>query len=242
MLLAVDAGNTRIKWGVYDGTQWLTQGAAAHHEISTLASTWQAYSISQVILSNVAGAEVRAALEAAMAPLGVARNWIRSSAQCCGVRNGYAVPEQLGTDRWAALIAAWQQERRACVVASVGTALTVDALSAQGEFLGGYIVPGLALMKRVLLLNTAGVGETEGNASPFPASTGNAVESGAIAALAGSIERMCRNLAEREGVTPALLLTGGDASSLLSALSGHGTIVDNLVLEGLVRMAKEMTR
>ncbi|GBG12775.1 type III pantothenate kinase [Novimethylophilus kurashikiensis] len=242
MLLAVDAGNTRVKWGVHDGTQWLAQGAIVHREIPALAALWQAYSISQTILSNVAGVEVQAALEALLAPLNVVQNWVQSSAQCCGVRNGYSVPEQLGTDRWAALIAAWQQEHSACVVASVGTALTVDALSSQGEFLGGYIVPGLTLMKRALLANTAGVAETEGNMNVFPNSTGEAVESGAIAALAGSIESMCRNLAEREGVTPALLLTGGDALSLQPALSSHAVIVDNLVLDGLVRMAKEIAR
>jgi type III pantothenate kinase len=239
MLLAVDAGNTRVKWGVHDGTQWLAQGAAAHREISTLASIWQAYSISRAILSNVAGAEVQEALKAAMAPLGAVQNWIRSSAECCGVRNGYALPAQLGPDRWAALIGAWQRERRACVVANVGTALTVDALSSQGAFLGGYIVPGLELMKRALLANTAGVTDIEGCTSAFPTSTGEAVQSGAIAALAGSIERMCRNLAAREDDVPALLLTGGDAVHVQLALSGHGAIVDNLVLEGLVWMARE---
>ena len=70
----------------------------------------------------------------------------------CGVRNGYAKPAQLGSDRWAALIAAWHLVQRKCLVVDSGTATTIDTLSGQGEFVGGLILPGVELMQRSLCL------------------------------------------------------------------------------------------
>jgi type III pantothenate kinase len=125
------------------------------------------------------------------------------------------------------------------VVVSAGTALTVDALSSRAEFLGGLIVPGLSMMKAALAANTAGVGPIDGQMREFPASTGDAVHSGALRAMAGAVEYICETLARREGTAPVLLLTGGDAEALQATLSGVGEIVDNLVLEGLVLIAKE---
>lgn len=241
MILAIDAGNTRIKWGVHDGDAWCAQGVLAHAAVAQLVPALRRFpDIRQAVISNVAGAGTQAALQAALAQCGIAVRWVVAAAQACGVSNGYAEPAQLGSDRWAALIAAWQR-RRACVVACAGTALTVDALSSRGEFLGGLIVPGLAMMKAALGANTAGVAQVDGRLCAFPATTGDAVHSGALRALAGAVEHLCGVLARHEGVAPALLLAGGDAVALQAALSGGGEIVDNLVLDGLVLIAREIS-
>lgn len=232
-LLAIDAGNTRIKWGVHDGAQWLAQGSVLHAEAATLAAAWPPV-IHSAIVSNVAGKEVQQGIQQQLDALAIPASWVVATAAACGVKNGYDNPAQLGTDRWAAVIAAWQRHQQACVVASAGTALTVDALSSDGEFLGGLIVPGLHLMHAALANNTAGLANSTGQLNAFPTTTADAMHSGALCAMAGAVTTMLEKLQQRTGTSPRLLLTGGDAAALQAALSGRGEIVDNLVLEGLV--------
>lgn len=238
MILAIDAGNTRIKWGVYDGS-WLAQGVAGLAELPVLIQQYPL--LRQAVVSNVAGPQVDANIQALLEQHEIAIQWVSSQAQACGVTNGYAKPAQLGSDRWAALVAAWHLKQSACVVASAGTALAVDALSSRGEFLGGLILPGFTMMQQVLAANTAGVAAIDGHLEDFPKTTGDAVHSGALHAMAGAVERMQAMLAAREGTVPQLLLAGGDAPALQEVLSGAGEIVDNLVLEGLILLAGERT-
>jgi len=239
MILAVDAGNTRIKWGIHDGT-WLEQGAVTYDGLPELIDRVQAYpALCQAVVASVARQQIDAALQAIFDQRGIAALWVKAQARACGVANGYARPAQLGSDRWAALVAAWHLKRAACVVASAGTALTVDALSASGEFLGGLIVPGFAMMQQALVANTAGIALVDGSFRDFPVTTGDAVHTGALQAMAGAVAKMRMTLEQREQAKPHLLLAGGDASRLQAALSGDGEIVDNLVLDGLVLIAGE---
>jgi type III pantothenate kinase len=241
MLLVIDAGNTRIKWGVHDGNSWLRQGIVQHHEIKLLTRIPDEFSaLRHAVISSVAGTEIDAVLQTELGGLGITLRFIHAVASGCGVINGYLDPAQMGCDRWAALVAAWKIRKGACVVVSAGTAMTVDALSSRGEFLGGLIVPGLSMMKSVLAANTARILQTDGDLLEFPATTGDAVHSGALKAMAGAVEYTVASLARREARPPALMLTGGDAGVLQNALSGAGEIVDNLVLEGLVLIAKEI--
>lgn len=239
MILAIDAGNTRIKWGLHDGG-WLEQGVVAHDALTELAHRIQPYvSLHAAVVSSVASKQVNAAIQAVLDRAGITAVWVKAQTRACGVSNGYAHPAQLGSDRWAALVAAWQLKGSACVVASAGTALTVDALSSRGEFLGGLIVPGFAMLQQVLAANTAGVLSVGGDFSDFPLTTGDAVYSGALQAMAGAVGRMQMLLEKREQAKPHLLLAGGDAPRLQVVLSGAGEIVDNLVLEGLILIMGE---
>jgi len=240
IVLAVDAGNTRIKWGLHDGASWTARGAVAHGERGTLADEWARLVAPQrIAVSNVAGPEAEAFLRERLAPWRVESRWIRSLPQQCGVRNGYRDPSQLGCDRWAALIAARWRVAGPCLVVSAGTALTVDALAADGLFLGGIIVPGAGLMKRALAGSTAGLAEAAGAVEDFPRSTADAIESGAVQALAGAVERMVRLLRERADAEPRCILSGGAAPLLAPQLGLPIEVVDNLVLEGLLIIAHE---
>ncbi len=239
MILAIDAGNTRLKWGVHDG-RWLEQGVTTLNVLPDLERLLCSYhGLSLAVISCVAGEERALAIKLLFEQRGIATYWVGARHQSCGVTNGYTEPAQLGSDRWASLVSAWHLKRSACVIASAGTALTVDALSSSGVFLGGLIVPGLGLMQRALMNNTAEILSVSGNLEDFPASTGDAVYSGSMRAMAGAVEKMRMILENRESTPPALVLTGGDAGSLQAALSGAGEIVDNLVLEGLVLIAGE---
>lgn len=235
-ILAIDAGNTRVKWGVHDGDRWLQQGAVPTPEAARLREALaQCQQIDRAVISNVAGEHVAQAL-AAVLPSGREPYWVVSRAEQCGVRSGYAEPAQLGADRWAALIGARHLYSGPCVVVNAGTTMTVDALSAESIFLGGFIVPGYALMRDALRKNTAQLELRDGAFSFFPDNTGDAIASGALNALAGAVDRMCRYLVETGEDEPIVVLSGGNADLLRPRLNGQPQLVDNLVLEGLVRI------
>ncbi len=239
VILALDAGNTRIKWGVHDATGWRARGAIATADASTLFdSLRKALPAGRAIACNVAGAGVRVAIEQACAKAGIEIEFVTSPRVAMGVRNAYADPAQLGTDRWAALVAAHAAQGGHKLVVNAGTALTVDALTAEGRFLGGIIVPGPALMRRSLDRGTAGLRLTEGTYAPFPRSTPDAITSGAIQAAAGTVARLGTEMAAA-GFPPAhVVLSGGAAGEIEAKMPYPCTYRENLVLDGLVILAR----
>lgn len=239
-ILAIDAGNTRIKWGLHEDGSWAAQGWIATARASGLARAWAgAGTPDAVVAANVAGPRVARSIAAALRRFRRRVRFVRSAAAQCGVRSSYEIPRQLGADRWAALIGARHHHRGACLVVNAGTTLTVDALTADGVFLGGLIVAGAGLMRQALTGGTAGLRPRGGRFAFFPARTADAIESGAVNALAGAIERMQRYLREAGQAAPLTLLSGGAAPLVAPHLSGTVEVVDNLVLEGLVRIALE---
>jgi len=180
MLLTIDAGNTRTKWAVFNHTGETTQqGACLNEALATADLSPQSLNYERVVISNVAGKQHAALLAKKLAPYNLPVHWVKAGIEACDVFNAYSEPEILGTDRWAALIAAWRMKRSPCVVVNAGTAVTIDALAPridkdalapgidkvaltnssaseqQGEFLGGMILPGLDLMRKSLGLATA---------------------------------------------------------------------------------------
>ena len=245
MLLLIDAGNTRIKWALADTAAapgaWFAAGAVAHADTGQLAAAWQAAlgkkSISRALLSNVAGAALRARLEqalpAALAPDAV--RWFASQAQLAGVRNAYRDPFQLGCDRFAAAIGAHVlAPGQAVIVATCGTATTIDALGADGVFLGGMILPGLSLMASSLARDTAQLPHIDRIdrdmrlPAGFADNTDDAILSGCLAAQAGAIER-----AFAAHGAALCLLSGGAAPFIAPGLALPYRLVENIVLIGL---------
>jgi type III pantothenate kinase len=167
----------------------------------------------------------------------VAPLWISALAEQCGVRNRYQTPTQLGSDRWAALVAARKLAQSAVLVVNAGTAITVDALSAQGDFLGGLIVPGIKLMMEAVSTKTAGARAEQGEFQAFPTNTMDAIYSGALQAALGAIERMRAEMVAAGYDEPRCILSGGGAPLLQERIAMPVRRVDNLVLEGLVRIA-----
>jgi type III pantothenate kinase len=237
-LLCIDAGNTRIKWGIHDGA-WVETGAAPSTEAVLLERVLRDNrAVRSAIASNVAGADVHAQLQDLCVRSGVMLQVIRSEREQVGVVNGYVDPHQLGSDRWAALIGANRARSGHKLVVNVGTALTIDALTADGQFLGGLIVPGPALMRRSLDRGTAGLRLTEGEFREFPGSTPQAITTGAIQACAGAIERHAHAMAARHVAPAHVVLSGGAAREIAPHLSIPHTIIENLVLDGLVLIAR----
>lgn len=238
-VLAIDAGNTRIKWGLADIAGWMRQGHVDTASAATLRREWEAARVDRVIVSNVAGPRARDAIVSAVAQLDAGVVWAEAVARQCGVRNSYAVPSQLGADRWAGLIGAWHLFGTACVVVNVGTTMTVDALSVEGVFLGGCIVPGPDLMRVALARNTAQLPDQDGAFRFFPDRTEDAIASGIANALAGAVDRLLRYMAEAGQGEPLVILSGGASATIENRLNARVAPVDNLVLEGLLRIARD---
>jgi type III pantothenate kinase len=236
-VLAIDAGNSRIKWGVHDVTQWLTTSALATADAAELGNAWQELPpLDRVMVANVAGLAVAAALRAAL-PATPTAHWLISAHEQCGVKNSYQDPTQLGCDRWAALIGAHHLQHGPQIVVDAGTALTADALDSDGTFLGGIIIPGADLMRHALVDQTALLELAEGQFQPLPQTTADAICSGAIQAQAGAVERIAAVLAKRTGCRPHCVLSGGNATQLAPHLNLQLQVVDNLVREGLLVIA-----
>jgi type III pantothenate kinase len=238
-LLAIDAGNSRIKWGWFEDANWKAQSWLATAEAGKLGAAWAALpQPDRIVVANVAGDVVRERISAALAQLFHADPaWIASRKQQCGVLSGYNEPEQLGPDRWAALIGAWHRFHGPCIVVGAGTTVTVDALSGEGVFLGGLIIPGFELMRDSLAGNTAQLKLQDGDFHYFPDDTASAIKSGIINALCGAVERMLRFMQETGEIMPFVALSGGAAGLLEDRLNARVEVVDNLVLEGLLRIA-----
>lgn len=239
-LLAIDAGNTRIKWGVHDGRGWAMTGAVATADSATLSGAWHGASLAhRAIACNVAGAGVEQHLQDACGERGIALEIVLSSARAGGVTNAYRDPSQLGADRWAALVGAHALARENVVVVNAGTALTIDALTVDGRFLGGLIVPGPAMMRAALDRGTAGLRLTQGRFAEFPQSTPDAITSGSVQAAVGAILRMAAAM-ERQGAAPQrVLVSGGAAGEILAHLPLPSAMHENLVLDGLVVLARQ---
>lgn len=235
-LLCVDCGNTRIKWGLRAGDEWRAQGALPLAEAEALDELLPE-TPTRIVACNVAGAAVAQAIVLAADRLHAPLAWAHAHARQCGVSNGYEQPTQLGADRWAALVGAWHLQRGACLVVGSGTATTIDALDAGGVFLGGLILPGLALMRAALATNTAGLPHAAGQYRDLPRNTDDAIASGCLQATLGAIERMFVHVGAAPGA--CCLLTGGAVAEIAPLLALPQRCVDNLVLEGLACIAAD---
>src|SRR4030065_577981 len=245
MMLLIDAGNTRIKWALVQGKDWLRSGilpVAQAGELSRHLAGYYApltgpgqalpgnglHDIEQVWVSDVAGEEVARHIR----NIGVNRNaklhFAVARKEQCGVRNGYSQAGQLGSDRWAALLGAWHLVREECLVVNCGTATTIDALSAQGEFTGGLILPGVELMQSSLITTTAMLTPGRGEYVPFPKNTADAMFSGAVQASCGAIQRQHALL----GNDSAPVVLSGGAAGVLREHLRHVTGEASRLREG----------
>ena len=246
--LAIDVGNTRLKWALYEapapGAALLAQGAEFLDHIERLAEgPWARLAPPARMLGCVvAGDAVKRRVAEQMELWDVPAQWVVSSAEEAGVVNGYDHPTRLGCDRWVAMIGARHRMlarglQRPLVVVMVGTAVTVEAIDAQGRFLGGLILPGHGIMLRALEFGTAGLHVPTGEVRPFPANTSDALTSGGTYAIAGAVERMVQALRQRCNAEPLCLMTGGAGWKMAPSLSVQCELVESLIFDGLLEIA-----
>lgn len=244
MILLADVGNSRIKWVSCEQGQFQMRGRAAHGEESWAELADRLWADlpkpTRIMIVSVAGSEVRAALAD-----WILRTWtleaefVISTAAAWGIHNSYVDPERMGADRWVAMIAARALlGPQTCYVVDCGTAVTIDALAADGRHLGGVIVPGMRLMREALYRETRQIPPEAGEARLFGQSTRDCVWGGALYAVASAIDGISERMIARHG--PGVrLLTGGAAGLVLPQLQGDYQLEPDLLFTGLRVMAGE---
>jgi type III pantothenate kinase len=248
--LALDVGNTRLKWAQYDapvvGAKLLAQGAVFLENIDKLAEgEWASLSApTQILGSIVAGDAIKRRVAEQVELWDVVPRWVVSSAQEAGLSNGYDHPSRLGADRWVAMIGAHHRLlrrgiKKPCIVVMVGTAVTVEAIDAHGKFLGGIILPGHGIMLRALESGTAGLHVPTGEVCDFPTNTSDALTSGGTFAIVGAVQRMVENITRHCGQAPECIMTGGAGWKVAPSMSVHVELVESLIFDGLLEIASQ---
>jgi len=246
--MAIDIGNTRLKWALYaspqPGAALQAHGAVFLETIDELAEKeWRDMAAPHSMLGCVVATEaVRRRVEEQLELWDLTPRWVVSSPREAGVVNGYDHPARLGADRWVAMIGARghvlaRGPARPALVVMIGTAVTVDAVDRDGHFLGGLILPGHGIMLRALESGTAGLRVPTGEVMPFPANTSDALTSGGTYAITGAIERMRRHLRERsQGEEPLVLITGGAGWKVAPYLDMPHELLESLIFDGLLNI------
>jgi type III pantothenate kinase len=249
--LAIDIGNTRLKWALYDaahpGAALQAHGAEFLDHIERLAEgPWANLPAPSAMLGCVVAGDAvrRRAEEQIEERFECAPRWVVASAAEAGIVNGYDHPTRLGADRWVAMIGARHRmlgtgPARPMVVVMIGTAVTVEAIDASGKFLGGLILPGHGIMLRALESGTAGLHVPTGEVREFPTNTSDALTSGGTYAIAGAVERMVQHVRSHCGAEPACYMTGGAGWKMAPVMNGDFELVESLIMDGLLVIARE---
>lgn len=244
--LLLDAGNSQLKWAWVESGVIGHTGRAPYRNLALLGMEWQERGDDTVrIIGCIVSGEVKKAQVAEQLPKPV--QWLSSMQQALGIRNHYRNVEEHGADRWFNALGSRRFTANACVVMSCGTAVTIDALTDNNHYLGGTIMPGFHLMKESMALKTANLNRPHGRVYPFPTTTANALASGMMDAVCGSLLLMHARLREKVGMDKPVdvIITGGGAPKVVQALppsfvlDNTVKIVDNLVIFGLLNWIQQ---
>ena len=237
--LFLDVGNSACKWRLVVGS-YREQGSFYHQQgWATLVTRLSSQRPTRLLVASVAGAQRNAELAAEVqSALGVAPEFVVSAQQSLGVTNAYAEPERLGVDRWLGIIEA-HARHGASIVIDAGSAITIDAVTAGGRHLGGYIVPGLGMMRQSLAGGTAEVrfGAPDWRAITPGVNTSEAVDHGLLRMTLAFITDAVVALGGQLADTCTTIITGGDAPLLLPWLDITTQHHADLVLDGLERVS-----
>jgi type III pantothenate kinase len=246
-MLAIDCGNTRIKWARYEIGKAVSRGSAGLRgdadPYACLADTLDR-GIERVCVANVAGADVAERITATVLDrLDITPEFVQVEPKAHGIECAYYRPETLGVDRWLAMIAARRLTAGAFAVVSAGTAVTFDAVDAGGRHLGGLILPGDRLMIEAMASHTHQIPLVEPAAYPgsgldlLGRSTHEAVGRGTRLAIAAAVDRAVDAVTESLAQPLIVYLTGGDATELADWLASDVAVGADLVLDGLAAVA-----
>ena len=247
-MMLLDVGNTTARWAFTGGSGFTGQGSFVHRgrEFDALAGqAWAGREAPDALaVANVAGRSVQDAITHwAREHWNLLPVFIRVAAGAAGVTNAYAIPEQLGVDRWAAMVAAWHEQKSAVLVIDCGSAITVDVVDAGGRHQGGLIAPGISMMRDSLSRDTANIDILFSNQARgvnlLSDGTEAAIRNGTIYMASAMIDRVAADVMERFDEGMRVVLTGGDAPVIQPLLGCRAIHDPDLVLKGIAILAEE---
>lgn len=246
MLLAIDAGNTNVALGLYDGDR-----LAADWRIATrLERTADEFGVELTQLFALRGLELSAVTGVVIASVVPSLNPALTGAVArylglepvmvgpgvkTGVRIRYENPKDVGADRIANALAAFRRYGGPVLVIDFGTAVTYDAISKEGDYLGGAIAPGVQISLDALVAHTARLYRVEPVAPPevIGRTTVAAIQSGLIWGFVAQVEGMVRRMVSELGGSARVIATGGQAEIVAALTDVIETVDPMLTLEGL---------
>jgi len=241
MKLLIDAGNTRIKWGLQDGATFKDGGAYVYRDTPLNERITDIFSsitsaLDSIWISNVAGRTMHDALCNFFQDRWQKTPQFPRASRCnFGLKNGYVSSETMGMDRWFALTAAWHRLQKPLLLIGAGTCTTADMVDATGQHRGSLIAPGLRLLQESIVQRVENCQISVNLDVPawsFGDTTGSAIHGGCTSLVHSFIEQAYHHAKKVLGnCTP--LITGGDAPILLAQLSIPFEYLPALVLEGL---------
>lgn len=238
-MLVMDIGNSRIKWR---STEPLSQSprSETYHADRLLQQLPEWFDdealISPVVVCSVASVEVNGRVHQYFADRDLIINFIKTSRFIAGVRNGYIDIEQLGVDRWVAMVSAYNKYQTAVCVIDAGTAITIDVVDVDGHHLGGMIMPGFNLMRQSLLSGTYGISEVSDFSRLLADNTGDGVSAGCVQLLTAAIKPIIDRIENQNGLKMITIVTGGDADLIAEQTGCELTLDKWLILDGLEQL------
>jgi type III pantothenate kinase len=235
MILLIDQGNSALKWCCYDDNHFTKSTVGELNELLAFAKL-NDKTITDIYISCVKNQNQLALITRSFIqhnlcqPVSIAT----TSANFGPLTNAYHQFEQLGVDRWLAMIAVWKKLQSGFIVVDAGSALTLDIVDSTGQHLGGHIIPGLSMQTKLLMSDTDGIvvdSNIKTQAHLPGHSTSEAVLNGCLTNLCSYIDNMYHRYSEANSLP--LFLTGGDAIHLSRGLEIQHQLQNKLVLEGL---------
>lgn len=240
MNLLLDIGNSSVNWVVQEQDRFTSSGVFRYtknnFEQDVRENLLFSEKPSEVWVSNVAGNQVFNTLNDWIEEHWQIKCWQpRVSAQYKALKNSYGDTEQMGLDRWLAMVAAWEMKQTALCLVGCGTALTIDLIDVRGQHLGGYIIPGIELMQKTLVNNTVQINTGIKNipSIDYARDTQAAVNNGAFLAAVAMIDRVFEMFSDESNAEVKCIISGGMANSIQSLLNHPFEYEPNLVLMGL---------
>lgn len=245
MILLLDIGNSSVKWALQQDDVLTSRGAFSYTKNSFEQDLWENLSFSKkpsnVLVSNVAGDDIFSSLDDWVKLQWQQECWQpKVSAKFKELKNSYTNIQQMGLDRWLAMIASWEKYQSALCLVSCGTALTIDLINADGQHLGGYIVPGIELMQKALIDNTKQIDVSVKHQASlvYAKDTQTAVSNGAFLATVSTVDHVVENFSNETNDEVKCIITGGMAEIIKPLLAASFKHEANLVLDGLSTLYK----
>jgi len=246
-MLAIDIGNSRLKWGMFSGDIILCHGAFAYkydNFENGLNNAGLPYTTDMVMISSVADSGLNDLLiKWLMSNHYKDFSFAKTQSEQCGITNSYKTPSNMGVDRWLAMIAAFnlsnaESDELVCVV-DCGTAITLDVVSAQGQHIGGLILPGYQTMMQSLAKSANNIQDFEDSgcsalmSQGLATSTQEAISKGCAQLIVGGVSGIISGQHKKSGRKIHCIVTGGDGGWVSESLTCSNSYNPFLVLQGL---------
>lgn len=243
MWLLIDAGNTRIKCLLVNGSDLKAEMYFATNDYVAGMNAWLmgVKGLDRIVVSSVIGKDFEAWLTLQCSELGlIAPEFPKTDTLNLGVSLSYQDPSRFGIDRYLAITAAYEQVGGAVLVVDCGTAVTVDAVDDNGIHRGGVIMPGIEMMKQALMQKAKEIDEVDADGlDVFAHSTSSGVSSGALMAVVGGIREVLERQSGLMNSESQCLITGGSSRVVAEYLGLPCRVCHNLVFDGLKMFAKQ---